>query len=424
MPGNDSTTSDVLAQYCRGLLLRGRHKPAEAADELRPLIQRTDSLGMMARCHYTLAMRSLASQAVAAGDFDIALGLLKSAIHATNEQGDVTDLLAGLYASAGRNAECLRELDMPPAAQTNADSPLYHRRLAQAQWQAGLREDAYLTLSRAMRRFGDKGVLHLQHGLFLSAEERYAEARESLSRAARLECDNPDAYRYLAMAAAAEGDAPAAARNFQRAIDLCPDDLMLAYQLSLAAKASAQAGAPIVVRLPVASSSSGPIGSLGELARQIADDPDLADALCSMPGHEHADDLFVTLASTVELAIETRPRDARLYVAACRIYRRLGQTLPAESRAFDALTIDPTCRAGRLQLAELATEAGKHNVAAAHYRAVIAGGADWSDIHLRAGKALLRCGRGDEASIHLRRSLELRSVLATPAHRAREQLAA
>jgi len=416
------TTSDIVGRYTRGLLLRGRGCFAEAAEELQELIQQDDTIGLLSRYHYALAQRSLSAEALAAGDFPTAEHHLRIAMSAVGTDAGLDGLLAGLYAQGRKADECLREMQKAPAATAGENSPDFHRKLAQAQWQAGRREDAYLTLAQAFRRFGPVGVLHLQRGLLLAAEEKFAEARESLARAAEAECDNPDAHRYLALSAAAMGDAPAAARSFQRALYLQPNDLMLAYQLSLAAQAAATAGVKIVVRLP-ATSPAPAEGNLHELAKRIADEPDFVEALCSLPENDLDNDLFCLLAGAVELAIEAHRRYADLYLAASRVYARLGQQDAAQERAAMALEINPAYIRARVHLAELCVSAGRQDAAAEHYERAVSDGADWPDVHLRASEALSRCGRRDEARRHLRRALELNAGY-TPAAEALEAMAA
>ena len=425
MSGNDVTTtdaSDAVGRYTRGLLLRSQGCFDQAAQQLQELIGQDDTLGLLARYHYALAHRSLAGQALSSGDFPAAQRHLQTAMNAVGARAGVGSLLAGLYARGHKPAECLREMEKAPAALAGKDSPDFHRKLAQAQWQAGRRQEAYMTLTQALRRFGDVGSLHLQWGLFLAAEEKYAEARQRLALAAQAECDSADAYRYLALAAAALGDAPAAAQSFQRALDLCPDDLMLAYQLSLAARAAAAAGIKIIVRLP-APSAGGTKGDLHELARRIADEPDLIEALCSLPKNELDNDLFSMLAGAVELAIEAHPRYADLHLAASRVYLRLGQQEAAQLRAHESLEINPAYIRARLHVAELCTLAGRAEAAAGHYQRAVSDGADWPDVHLRAGEALIGCGRVEEARRHLCRALELNAGY-SPAADALKALAA
>lgn len=413
---------DVVNRYTRGLMLRGRGCFAQAAQELQGLIQQDDTIGLLSRYHYALAHRSLSGEALAAGDFQAAQRHLKTAMDTVGDDCGLGGVLAGLYARGHKPDECLRETEKASTTRAGENSPEFHRTLAQAQWQAGRHQEAALTLSQAFRRFGPTGVLHLQQGLFLAAENKFPEARKSLARAAKAMCDNPDVHRYLGLAAAATGDAPAAARSFQRAMDLRPDDLILAYQLSLAARAASEAGVDIIVRLP-APAPMPTNGNLHALARRVAAEPDLVEALCSLPDSDLDSDLFALLVGAVELAIEAHPRYADLHLAASRAYARLGQHDAARARAESSLDINPAYVRARLHLAELCVSAGLDTLAAGHYERAVSDGADWPDVHLRASEALIGCGRSNAARRHLQRALELNAGFA-PAAQALEALAA
>jgi len=416
------TDLDIVSKYTRGLMLRGRGCFAQAAQELQGLTQQDDTIGLLSRYHYALAHRSLSGEALADGNFQAAQRHLKTAMNAVGNDCGPGGVLAELYARGHKLADCLRETEKASATRAGENSPEFHRRLAQAQWQAGRRQEAALTLSQAFRRFGPTGVLHLQQGLFHAAESKFAEARKSLARAAETLCDNPDAHRYLGLAAAAMGDAPAAARSFQRALDLRPDDLMLAYQLSLAARSAAAAGVDITVHLP-APTPMPTNGNLHALAKRIADEPDLIEALCSLPNGDLDNDLFALLAGAVELALEAHPRYADLHLAASKAYARLNQHDAARVRAETSLEINPAYTRARLHLAELCASAGLIAEAAEHYERAVRDGADWPDVHLRASEALAGCGRNDAARRHLQRALELNAGFA-PAAQALEALAA
>ncbi len=414
--------SDVVSRYARGLMLRSQGCFTRATQELQELTRRDDTIGLLSRYHYALAHRSLSGEALARGDFQTAQDHLKTAMDAIGANAGLSSFLAGLYAKGNKPAECLRETEKASVTKSGEDSPEFHRKLAQAQWQAGRRQDAVMTLNRAFRQFGPVGILHLQQGLFLAAESKFAEARKSLARAAEALCDSADAHRYLALSAAAMGDAPAAARSFQRALDLQPDDLMLAYQLSLAARSAAAVGQNIVVRLPTEPTVPAS-GSLRALAERIAAEPDLVEALCSLPESDLDNELFALLAGATELALDSRPRYPDLHLAASRAYARLGQSEAARVRAEAAIEINPAYVAARLHLAELCASAGLGNDSARHYAQAIGDGADWPDVHLRASETLIECGRNDEARRHLRRALELNAGFA-PAAKALEALAA
>jgi tetratricopeptide (TPR) repeat protein len=402
----------AIEQYTRGLLRLSEGRLAEAARELDGLQERHDALGHVARVCYGAAQRGLSVEAVRAGELERAEEHLRRAMSAAGRDCSLPAWMAELYARSGRREDCLREMDK--AIATGSGAAEARRRLAQAQWHAGRHEEAYMTLTDALRRFGGAGALHLQLGLFLAAEERYGEARASFARAAEADCDNPDAHRYLALCAMAEGDFAAAARSFQRALDLRPGDLLLGQQLLMAAQAAADSGTALTVRLPEASKL--PAGSgLAQLAEYVAVEPDFADALLSLPPDEADWELPALLAGVLELAIASRPGFADLHLLASRAFQRLGQIDAAIRRAGGALSLNGRFAAARLQLAELYARTGRAEEAVGQMERAIADGADWPDVHLRVGELLRHCGRGERARRHFERALQLNGRYAAAA---------
>jgi tetratricopeptide (TPR) repeat protein len=413
---NQADNAADIARYSSGILALEQGHFARAAGELEGLLGRDGMVGQVSGFLYAACQRALSIEAVARADLAAAEGHLRLAVRSGARPGDLTGQIAAFFARAGRPADGLRAMEraVESAAAARGNSSDARRNLAVAQWQAGKREEAYLTLRQAFRRFGGVAALHLQMGLFLAGEDRYAEAQPWLARAVEADCGNADAHYYLALALAAQGDARSAVRSFQRALDLRPDDVMLAHQLSLAARAAGQQGLKVTIRLsdpwvPAAS------GDLAGLAAYVAAEPDFVEAFCCLPAGAADADGLVLLAGAVALALRRHAGHADLYLAGSMVLARLGQTAGAIAQAERALVLNGRYVRARLHLADLYAGAGAIEEAAGQIDRAIADGADWPDVHLRAGQLHARCHRRQRAQQHLRRALELKADYAPAA---------
>ena len=236
------------ADYGRAVDLYGRGLHSAAAGEFNQLAKREDAIGRMARFYYALCHRAMGIEALRESRFGDAERHLSAAVAAAGRRCDLSAYLAELYAKTNRHEKCAGVMEK--LAESSPESADAQCKLAQAQWRTGRRAQAYMTLTAALRRLDDCAGLHLQLGLFYAAEERFDEARAALGRAVEADCDNPDAHYYLAMAAAGQGDTLAAVKLLQRCLELRPDDLLVSYQLALAARAASQNGFHVVVRPP------------------------------------------------------------------------------------------------------------------------------------------------------------------------------
>ena len=409
--------SREIEQYTRGMLRYRRGRHAEAARLLGPLGNRPGPLGQMARYYGGMANRALGLAAMREGHYDRAEGCLRAAAQSIGDRADLGAYLARCYARNGQYDRCATELAKAAKRGGGAGA---QRRLAQSQWRAGRKEEALMTLGRALRRFGDLGELHMQLGLFYAAEERYEQAAEQLRRAVEADCDSSSAHHYLGLALAAQGDVSGALRSFQRAFDLSPGDLMLARQLSLAAQAASEAGVRFVLRLPErAAAGEGEGSHMRQLARYVAAEPEMVGSLLSLPKSETDGELFAVLAEVLKTALSEHEDYADLHYQASVVYERLGDIGQATSHARRAVGINPRYVKARMHLGALCARGNNAKEAAGHLEVAIESGADWPDVHCRAAELMTQCMRIEGAKKHLLRALELKPDFA----RAREALA-
>jgi tetratricopeptide (TPR) repeat protein len=394
-----------MESYCRRL-----HR--QAAEELAHLRSRDDPAGNLARYYEGMALRAMGLEAMAEGRFDQAEARLRAAIERIGQTADLADYLAAVHASTGQFDRCTVQAEA--AAELRPDDPAAWRRLAQAQWQAGRRAEAHMTLGAALRRFEPNAGLLVQMGLFLSADGNFAQARQSFRQAVQADCANADAHYYLALAAQAEGDAAEAARSFQRALELRPADLMLAYQLAKAARVAAEGGTMLALRpgelRPAANGSQ-----LDQLARYVTAEGDFTEAFLSLPESPIDAELFGLLASVLEAALAEHPDYADLQFHRSRVCRRLGRTDEAIEHARRAVQINPRYVNARIHLAGLYAEIGQVDQAVRQLQQAIAAGADWADVHCQIAELLPARGEQSGARRHLERAVQLNAGFARAA---------
>lgn len=361
--------------------------------------------GRLARYYEGMAHRSLGIEAIQAGRFVAGERHLREALACMGRRADLTRYLCSLYVQTGRHDRCADE--MAKSAATCRNDPAGWRRTAQAQWRAGRREEAFMTLTSALRRFGNDALLLMQLGLFHAAEGDSRRADGCLAAAARGDAANADAHRYLALSHAAAGRLDASARSFQRAWELRPGDIMLSLQLAVTARAASENGHPMVVRLTDTTPAEASGSHIRQLAAYIQRNPDFVDAFLALPASDVDEDLFSMLSNVLRTALAEHPRYADMHLRFSRVLERLGRSRQAIEHAAHAVEINRCYVQGLLQLGRLFRASGR--VGADKYlRRAIQCGADWPDVHCLAGELMLDRNQPLEAGLHFRRALELK----------------
>ncbi len=390
--------------YARGLELYHRGLYEQALAELELVIGREGAVGQLAKYYRAMSHRAMGIEALRDGQFARAEEHLRSTLDSIGRWGDLSSYLASLYARTGRCGRCADEMER--WAEKEIDNAGIRRRLALAQWRAGRRPQAYMTLTEALRELGDESTLYLQLGLFYASEEQYAQAKVGLTHAVQTDPANPDAHYYLGLVAAAEGDILAAGRSFQRAFELRPSDLMCAYQLALAGKAAEQNGYAFPLHLPEPLAPAA--GSeIRQLAGYVCHEPDFVQALLALPKSEIDEELFELLGGVLQMAIDAHPAYADLHHYCSRIFHRLNRTESAIDYARRALRINPRYVQALIHLGNIYAETHRPTDAVEYLvRAVECGGA-YADIHCLIGELMMQTNRPINARMHLQRALEL-----------------
>ncbi len=375
-----------------------------AAAALGRLADQKDLAGKLARYYCALSYQEMGMAELRAGQFAQAGGYFRQAISLIGSRAELAEYLLVVYARMGQYDRCAAEAEL--VAGSGLGDREAQIRLAQAQWRSGRRPLAIMTLFQALRRLGDSAELHINLGLFFSAEEDFESARQHFARAVECDSGSAKACRYLGLAESARGDFRAAARALQRAWTLAPEELMVAYELSLAADAAARSGRPVTVTPPEPRRT--PRQSvIGQLAEYAAGEPDFVAAFLSLPPSDADGELFSVVASVVRTALAHHGDYADLHCLAAMTLSRLGELSAAEAHARTAVRLNPRYLKARLVLAELMAQAGAVTEAVEHMQAAIGAGADWPDVHARLGDLMSRCGMRDSARAHYGRALEL-----------------
>jgi len=419
---------DRSRRYAEGVRLYKQRLYVAAVEAMDDVLRLGDGrrdaprglLDGMAAYYRGMSQRAMGLAALREGRLDEAERLLRAAARELGPRAGMDSYLCRLYARESRHEACAAEAGR--AAEADESSPAAVRRHALALWRSGQREEAYQVVSSGLRRLGERAELLVQMGLFLSAEGRLAEARETLSRAAAADCTCGDAHYYLGLAAAAQGDMPAAARAWSRAIEFRGDDLVLAHQLAMAAAEAERQGLRLVLRLPEPSAPPD-APQARELARYIALEPDFLEACLSLKAGDADTELLELLRAVVRIALAEHPRYADLHYQHARILARLGLANEAVAAAGEAVRINPGYAKALLLLGELHADGGRAEDAARVLARAVAAGADWPDVHVRTAGVLARLGRSEKARGHLRRALELNQGY-SPASEALSALAA
>ncbi|MHC4716313.1 MAG: tetratricopeptide repeat protein, partial [Planctomycetota bacterium] len=276
------------------------------------------------------------------------------------------------------------------------------------QWRAGRREEAVMTLTRALRELGDHASLHINLGLFYSAQEDLDRARHHFQQAVQCDCTSVAAYRYLGLVESARGDFESAARAFQRALALDPNDLMLMYQLFMAADATGRSGRPVVLAIPEPFRCDSP-SQIKRLAEYVVSEPDFVQAFLDMPVSEADEELFGVVLAVLHAALAGHPDYADLHYFVGLVLGRLGRPEPARGHLLRAIEINPEYRKALMALAELEAARGAAAQAVSYLQRAIACGADYPDVHVRIGELLVTLGMASLAREHFLRALRINS---------------
>lgn len=393
-----------MNSFVQGMRAYRSAEHAMAVALLAPLAAGKGLTSRLAGYYCGLSHREMGLEDLRAGRYSQAGGHFRQAIALIGNRADLAEYLLVVYARTGQHERCAVEAEQVARSRPgDLDAQI---RLAQSQWRSGQRPMATMTLTQALRRFGDCAELHLNLGLFFSGEEDFDSAQRHFARAIECDCTSVKAHRRLGLAESARGDFHAAAKALQRAWTLAPEDLVVAYELSLAAAAAAAAGTPVTV-LPPEVNRTPQASVIGQLAEYVAAEPDFVEALLAVPPSKADADLFGVLVAVLRTALARHGQYADLHYLAAMTLSRLGSFQDAEAHARRAVEINPRYVKALLALAELVARRGVDAEAAEHLRAAVGAGGDYPDVHARLGDLMKALGAAASARRHYDRALEL-----------------
>ncbi len=406
--------------YAQGICKYRQGHFDAAVEQLSKVAAQGDLCGRVARYYQGMAHRQLGMAAMSAGKFDQARKHLDAAMTAVGREADLASYLGSVYALAGKNRQCATEMEKAASREASAAAA---KSLALAQWQSGRRIEGMMTLTAGIRQFPDEAQLHLLLGIFHAVEEKHGLAWQELSKACELDGACAEARYYLGMVASAEQDPESAVRHLQHALEIKPSDLLIAYQLSIAAKAALRLGHRVEVHLGDRACAGASDVRVGRLARLVASEPDFIDAVLSLPASAADDEMLSLLEAVLKMALLEHPKYADLNMRCGQVLHRLGRLDEAVNCVERALEANPRYVAALIELARLHARKNDAAKALESLERAIELGADWPDIHCLAGQLLAQSGRPADAAQHADRALRLNGNYQA-AHELRRALAA
>ena len=370
------------------------------------VMQRRGLPARMGRYYCGMAHRALGIELVSTRQYADAREHLRQAVRLIGHRADLAEYMLTVYAGLGDFDRCASQGQVLSAAHPDEAFPRIST--AQAQWRAGRREEAVMTLTHALRELGDDASLHINLGLFYSNQDKLDAACHHFQEASQCDCSSVAAYRCLGLVESARGEFEAAVRAFQRALALDPNDLMLMYQLFLAADATSATGGAVVLAIPEPVRCDSP-SQINRLAEYVVSEPDFVQAFLDMPASDADEELFGVLLSVLHAALAAHGNYADLHYFLATTLSRMDRPEAARGHLLHAIEINPTYRKALTALAELEADRGAVAQAVSYLQRAIACGADYPDVHARMGELLVRLGMTSLAREHFTRALRINS---------------
>lgn len=395
----------------------GRYE--KAIELLTPLATMNNSpQGLLARfylgqAHYRLGARLFETQ-----KYQDATRHFQNAAGVNASGGGVARFLVNCYLADRRYDMAVRELE--PMLRSDPDNAAWRIRLALAQYKQGNPQEALGTMRQGINRQPDHAELQYQLGVMLAANDDFAEAERCFEVAIACQPTHPAAYERLAQICAVTGRSDRALQYLEQAHALDPWNARIGFQLSVLGQGAIVEGrrSRITWRLAPGAATGEP-DDLAKLSEVILSEPDFVSAFLALPESEVDEEVFSTLAATLEQALENHPEYADLHYHCGAVYRRLGRRVDAIHHTEQAVELNPGYVNALIQLAELYSQTDQWAMGIERLEQAIQRGADYPDVHCLIGRLYQTGGQTGRARVAFERALSLNQNYRT----AREALA-
>ena len=380
-------------QYQRGMVAYRAERYVEAIRCLTPLLEPGSGVNelicrfYLGQAHYHVAMDDYD-----AGRYREATRHFQVAARLNPTGGGLPNYLAQCYVRM-RNFDLAAHAYESMLAETPED-PDKRVSYALMLWKEGRIVQAISTLQEGLHASPESTELHYHLGVLLAADGELADAERSFTTVLVLDPDHVNALERMAQCHAALGRSESARACLIRAHELAPGNARVAWQLSLLA------GDPL---------RDEPAPALGrrlkdrldpqeqvfqQLGEAIVEEPEFIEAFLDLPESAVDEELFSTLATVFEKALERYPEYADLHYHCGQIYRRLRRLDDAIAHTESAVQVNPEFVNGLILLARLYAQTDKPANAAARLQDALTAGAEYPDVYVLLGR--MRQLQGDQ----------------------------
>ncbi len=386
---------------------RGR-RYKQAIELLAPLASDTSDRQRQLLCryylgqaHYQMGVRRFEEQR-----FTEAARHFQAAASLNSSGGGFARFLVACHVGTQRFDLAARELEA--LLREEPTSVELRIKLALALYQQGRRLDAVTTLREGLCQQTDQAELHYQLGVMLAAEDDLFEAERCFEKALLFDEQHAGAYERLAQIYAVSERFDRAASYLRKAHELNPFNARVAQQISVLTQAykTVDPENPLTIKAPDEMPELD-AAAMDRLKQIVAEEPDFVEAFLLLPESDVDQEIFSTLAATLELALENHPEFADLHCHCGAVYRRMGRRLEAIEHTERAVEINPKYVRALVQLAELYGQTDQWAMGVERLEQAVQAGGDYPDVHLLLGRLYEAGGQTDRARRAFERARQL-----------------
>ncbi|MHC4443977.1 MAG: tetratricopeptide repeat protein [Planctomycetota bacterium] len=392
--------------YRLGMSAYNSGRYAEAVEHLSFLASdKTGASGLLSRFYLGQAHYHLAVSLFKEGKYPQAAHHFGSAALANPSGGNFARFMAVCHVGTGRYDLAARELEN--LLNDNPDDLGSRIRLALIIFKQGRPVEANALIREGLRRHPDNAELHYQLGVMLAVDGELSEAEKLFDKTVALDPSHARACEKLAQCYALSGRYERALNYLEQSHRLEPQNAGIALQLNLLTQSMAVDGYRPVVEIKPPTAHELDESSIDKLGEVIANEPDFVQSFLSLPASDVDNEVFSTLAVTLDRALHKHPEYADLHYHCGEVYNRLGKKQDAIDHVEQAVRINPRYVNALILLANLYGQTDGWEAGVKRLEQSIHAGADYPDVHYLIGKLYQSGGQKDCARQAYRRALEL-----------------